>query len=258
MSTQRLALTTECYRKPISSGEFDLFRFMELASKEFELTAVELEHRDFQSADPAYLQSLKSKAAECQLEILNVGLFNDYGKPTKEEREQEFERFKAWLPVPKILGASFYRIFGAHTSDPERWDDATDYVKRSCILAREEGVSLLLEPEGYGFPNDAETTLELFREVDQDNLGLLLDTGNYTDGFPSIERTLHLAPHVHAKFLRVDQDGNEVDIDYDAIFDLLNERGYKGYVTCEYEGEEDAFTAVPRVIARLKRYLAEG
>ncbi len=224
-------------------------------ARELKLSAVELENRDFQSTNLTYLQELKSKAEACQLEIINIGLSNDYGKPTKEERENEFDEFKKWLAVPKILGVPFMRIFAAQSSDPKLWDEAINYVRKSCLLAEKEGITLLMEPESYGFPRDAETTLKLFREVNQDNLKLLLDTGNYTDGIVSITKTLHLAAHIHAKFLKVDKEGNESDIDYAAIFDLLKKKKYNGPISIEYEGEEDEFTAVPRAVARIKWYL---
>lgn len=252
----KLAITSESYRRAISSGKIDLFQFLELVARELKLSAVELEHRDFQSADLAYLQQVKSKLVACQLEVINIGLSNDYGKATKEEREKEFEKFKQWLAVPKILGVPSMRIFAAQSSDPKFWDEAMNYVRKSCLLARKEGITLLIEPENYGFPRDAATTLKLFQKVNQDNLKLLLDTGNYTDGIVSIKKTLHLAALIHTKFLKVDKEGNESDIDYDAIFDLLKKRGYNGPISVEYEGEEDEFTAVPRVISRIKRYLA--
>ncbi len=251
----KLAITSESYRRAISIGKIDLFQFLEKVAKEFKLSAVELECRDFQSRDLAYLEELKSRAEAYKLEIINIGLFNDYGKVTKEERDKEFERFKEWLTVPKVLGVPSMRIFAAHSSDPKLWDEAINYVKKSCSLAKKEGITLLMEPESYGFPRDAETTFELFRKVNQDNLKLLLDTGNYTDGIVSIKKTLHLAALIHAKFLKVDKEGNECDIDYDAIFDLLKKNKYNGPISVEYEGEEDEFTTVPRVIARIKRYL---
>ena len=256
--TMKLAITSECFRKALSSGKIDLFKFMEMAANEFKMDGVELENRDFQSRDPAYVNELKSKAETLSLEIINMGFFNDYGKPTREERDQELERFKQWLPVPKMLGAPSMRIFATFSGEPKLWDETISYVRESALLAEKEGIPLLIEPEGCGFPRDAETTLRLFREVNQDNLKLLLDTGNYVDGIPSIEKTLHFAFLVHFKFLKVDREGNEVNIDYDTVFDLLRKNGYDGYVTIEYEGEEDSFEVVPRVVSRIKRYLAAG
>ncbi len=252
----KLAITSESYHRAISTGKIDLFQFLEKVAKEFKLSAVELCQGDFQSRDLAYLQELKSKLAACQLEVINIGFANDYGKATKEEREKEFEKFRRWLAVPKVLGVPTMRIFAAQSSDPNLWDEAINYVRKSCLLAKKEGITLLLEPENCGFPRDAATTFELFQRANQDNLKLLLDTGNYTDGIVSIKKTLHLAAFIHAKFLNVDKEGNECDIDYDAIFDLLKKNKYNGPISVEYEGEEDEFTAVPRVIARIKRYLA--
>ena len=258
MFVRQLAITSISYDKAISNAKINLFDLFEMVKREFKLNAIEIEHKHFKSGDLDYLQKIKSKAEACNLEIINIGLENNYGMATKEEREKEFEKFKRCLNIPKILDVPFTRILSGSpmSTDPNLWDEMISYVRESCLLAKEEGILLLMEHENHhGFAKDAQTTLRIFQEVNQDNLRLLLDTGSYIDGIPSIEKTLHLAAHIHAKFLKVDKEGNEINIDYKTIFDLLKKRGYKGYISVEYEGEEDEFTAVPRAIARIKRYL---
>jgi sugar phosphate isomerase/epimerase len=43
-----------------------------------------------------------------------------------------------------------------------------------------------------------------------------------------------------------------LDLDYGRIASLLREHGYRGWISLEYEGNEDAGTAVPRSLALLR------
>ncbi|HEY5596927.1 MAG TPA: hypothetical protein VIL47_06655, partial [Candidatus Bipolaricaulota bacterium] len=77
--------------------------------------------------------------------------------------------------------------------------------------------------------------------------------GNYLDGMKSIAQIAPLAAHVHAKLLKLDPKGKEVNIDHVGVFKLLAQANYQGFVSAEYEGEEQETRAVPRAI----RYLRE-
>ena len=92
-------------------------------------------------------------------------------------------------------------------------------------------------------------------DVNHPALGHLLDTGNYVDGWPSVERTAHLAVHVHAKFWQVAPDGAEPSIDYPKLIAMLRRRSYAGWISFEYEAAEDEATGIPRALAYLRRVL---
>jgi len=51
----------------------------------------------------------------------------------------------------------------------------------------------------------------------------------------------------------LDPKGKEVNIDHVGVFKLLAQANYQGFVSAEYEGEEQETRAVPRAI----RYLRE-
>jgi sugar phosphate isomerase/epimerase len=87
-------------------------------------------------------------------------------------------------------------------------------------------------------------------------LGLLLDTGNYTDGLASIARTASRAWHVHAKFTRVDASGRDTRVDQEAAIRHIRDAGYTGCVSVEYEGEESGRTAVPRIVSYLRQVVS--
>ena len=45
-------------------------------------------------------------------------------------------------------------------------------------------------------------------------------------------------------------DGSPVDMD--RVWRLFAEAGYKGYMSAEYEGKEDAMTGVPKLMDKIK------
>jgi len=84
----------------------------------------------------------------------------------------------------------------------------------------------------------------------------LLDTGNFTDGWPSIQRVVGIAAHVHAKFWQVAGDGSDEKVDYARIIPALRHAGYEGWVSFEYETPEPEESGIPRSLAYLKRMMA--
>jgi len=46
---------------------------------------------------------------------------------------------------------------------------------------------------------------------------------------------------------------NEINIDYPAIGELMRSNNYKGYISLEFEGNEDANIAVPQSLELLRK-----
>lgn len=255
----KLAISSQCYDRAISSGRIDLFDVFGIG-KELRLDGIEIEDKHFASTEPAYLEEVKAKAGEAKLEIVDVAFGNDYGQASHEAREEAFEKFTKWIAVASSMGIPMMRVFAGWpaSSDQSLWDEMIKYLKQACVLARESGTLLALENHNHGgFAKDAANTLEIFKQVDSENLKLCLDTGNYIDGIPAIAKTVHLAIHVHAKYKDLDNQGNETCIDYRAILDLLRAVNYRAYISVEYEGAEEEFEAVPRAAERMRKYINE-
>jgi len=75
------------------------------------------------------------------------------------------------------------------------------------------------------------------------------------DGWPSVQKPLGIAAHVHAKFWKPAPDGSDEKVDYARIIPALRAAGYDGWVSFEYEAEEPETTGIPRALAYLKRML---
>ena len=75
-------------------------------------------------------------------------------------------------------------------------------LREAAAFAQAAGVRLGLENEAGFTPSVAEH-VRILEEVGSPALGLLLDTGNYPAGWPSVVKAAPRAVHVHAKFWKV-------------------------------------------------------
>lgn len=256
----KFACSSQSYDRAFSSGRLDLKKWIELCNRELQLDGIEIEDKHLVSTDEEYLKSLRKLVADNSLAISNIAFYNNFGMALKEDNDKEFARFKKYLSVSKSLGLHIMRIFAGWPSsnDPQIWKEMIGYLKEGCRLASEAGIVLALENHNHdGFVKLSEDVTRTFQEVGSEWLKLLLDTGNYIDGIVSIEKTIALACHIHAKLKTLDAQGNETTIDYPQIFVLCKKSNYPGFVSIEYEGEEDEFTAVPRGLNRLREIYKE-
>jgi sugar phosphate isomerase/epimerase len=127
-------------------------------------------------------------------------------------------------------------------------------LREAAAFAQAAGVRLALENEAGFTPSVAEH-LRILDEVGSPALGLLLDTGNYPAGWPSVEQAASRAAHVHAKFWNVGPVGEEPTMDYPELLARLRRGGYPGWITFEYEAAEPEMTGLPRAFAYLRRLL---
>ena len=114
---------------------------------------------------------------------------------------------------------------------------------------------MAVEPHNDGgFLPTSEDTLRLIEEINSPYVGINLDTGNYqdADNYLGIKNTIQYAPHIHAKIHHLSPDGEELEFDYDKIFQIFKQANYRGFVSVEYEGKEEELEYVPKSINMIK------
>jgi sugar phosphate isomerase/epimerase len=83
-----------------------------------------------------------------------------------------------------------------------------------------------------------------------------MDTGNFLeDMYAQMQR---LAPHavlVQAKTYFGGGEWYTLEIDYGRVNRILRDAKFRGYVSLEFEGKEDAATGVPKSLALLREAL---
>ena len=108
------------------------------------------------------------------------------------------------------------------------------------------GVMLALENH-WGLTTSVDTLLRIHSAVRSPWLGVNLDTGNFPgDPYAGIEKLATLATIVQAKTYHGGGEWYTLDLDYPRIAGILRKAGYRGWVSLEMEGKEDAATAVPK------------
>ena len=209
------------------------------------------------STDPAYLTGLRHVAFKNGMPFSGAGCGSSMVQADKGKRAQVLADIKKWVDVTDWLGASHLRIFagelppGATVDQGMEW--SVEVMKPACDYAGKKGITLGVEDHG-GITQKAETTLEVLRRVDSPYAGVNLDISNFLaasddEQYAQIEACIPYATHTHIR----DRFGDtRRPIDLDRVWQLFQKGGYKGYMSAEYEGEEDAMTGVPKLIDRIK------
>jgi sugar phosphate isomerase/epimerase len=85
-----------------------------------------------------------------------------------------------------------------------------------------------------------------------------MDTGNFLeDPYDRLEMMAPKTVYVQAKTYYGGGLWYTLDLDYDRIASMLRKHNYRGYIALEFEGKEDARTAVPKSLALLRKAFAK-
>ena len=64
-----------------------------------------------------------------------------------------------------------------------------------------------------------------------------------------IEACIPFATHVHVRDFYGER---KAPLDLDRVWQIFARSGYKGYMSAEYEGQEDPMTGVPKLVGKIK------
>jgi sugar phosphate isomerase/epimerase len=248
------------FNHSFEAGTIDQVRFLDRCANALKVQGVELQDIHFPQTRPTYLRMLSRVARDLGLSIIAVAVHNDFGRADPTLRQSEMVKVKQWVEVAEQMGAPMVRVFAGYPEGDHqaRWPAMIDALREVADYAGHAGVRLGLENHNHGaFTPTAHEFLCVLHEVNSPYLVPLLDTGNYVDGWPSVQKTLGIAAHVHAKFWKVREDGSDDLVDYAKILPALRAAGYDDWVSLEYEAEEAETTGIPRALNYLRQMLLE-
>jgi L-ribulose-5-phosphate 3-epimerase len=235
---------------------------------------VEILHRQMESEEKKYLNNLKRMAFANGLTLFFLSIHQNFVSPDKEKRQQHIDHTKKCIDLAHYLGCPAIRL------NSGRWGTIPDFQKmldaggqeaplpgytdddafKWCIEAINEciphaesaGVIMALENH-WGLTTKIDGLLRIFKEVNSPWLGINADTGNFFgDPYPQLEK---LAPHAIVVQAKTYYGGGVYytrDLDYNRIAKILRDAGFKGYVSLEMEGKEEADTAVAKSLKVLR------
>ncbi len=245
---------------------------------------MEILHRQMESEENSYLQQLKRTAFTLGLDVYCLSIHQDFVNPDAEAQAQQSAHTRRCIEVAHELGIpsirlnsgrwktvkSFNDLMAARGVEPPlegyTEDDAFNWViqaTESCLdHAERYGVLLALENH-WGLTYTAEGVLRIIDALNSSWLRVCLDTGNLLKcdsetWEPDYEGMERLAPHavlVHAKTYFGGGEWYSLDLDYTRIAAMLHQMNYRGYVSLEFEGKDEAMTGVARSVELLRASL---
>jgi len=255
----RPRLLTGCcaysYSKLLKAGQMTIEDVI-IKAVELGIDGVDMTAYWFKSTDPAYLVSLRHLAFKNGVCFSGAATGASTVQAEPSKRLQVLEEIKKWIDVTEFLGASHLRVFagklptGATIQQGVKW--TVDTLKEACDYAGQKGITLGME-DHEGITQNSDTCLEIVHRVDSPFFGINLDITNFistaqADAYAQIEATVPYATHTHIR----DHFANGEAVDLDRVLQLFAKSNYKGFMSAEYEGEEDPSTGVPKLVDKIK------
>lgn len=280
----RLGISSYCLDRDIENGVLTLHDAIEWAAKNG-AECMEMVPFAFRFDDPEtgkinseLIKNVRTWAKDAGIQLVNYSVLADFCKEG-EELEKEIARVKHHVDIAAELGVprmrhditAFRRPLAQNTlTDYDRWLPVlAASAKEVCEHGRKLGVMTLVENHGF-FANGVDRVERVMNLVNDDNYGLLLDTGNIicVDEDPTAA-AYALAPKakmVHLKdfYVRTRDPGDTTqfdcgghwfrsragkylrgailaqgDLDIYECLKALKTSGYDGDIAIEFEGLED-------------------
>jgi len=269
----RFAVSTYSYWH-FEKVKYPIEKVIENASR-LGFDGVEILHRQMESEEKVYLHKLKKMAFDAGLALPMLSIHQSFVKPDAEARAKDIAHTVRCIQLAVQLGIPCIRMntgsWGTGRSAPDyyktgketplpgytdedaiRWciDGMNDCLKH----AEQEGVILAIENH-WGLSSNIDYLERIYMALkDSPAMGLNLDTGNYVgDPYPQFERLIKYANIIQAKTYYGGGHYYDLDLDYHRIAQIARKHGFKGYVSLEMEGKENAETAVPKSLELLRK-----
>jgi sugar phosphate isomerase/epimerase len=240
---------------------------------------VEILHIQMRDDTNPALQKIKRQAHSLGLPLMGFSTHQGFVSPDREVRQNNVRKTLHQIDVAYRLGIPTMRIntgrwgttrsFDAlmankgiepalpgHTED-EAFGWVRESIEQLLPRAEECGVVLGLENH-WGLGRTAAGVLRIVESIKSPWLAMTLDTGNFLEN--SLEQMEAMASStvpitlVQAKTYYGGGRWYALDLDYGQIAAILRKHNYRGWISLEFEGNEDAATGVPRSLAELRKH----
>ena len=202
--------------------------------------------------------------------------------------KQHRQHFATYLVIIDHVHAQRSLLAGHPDAAPRlsaaKWQRMMDHIRAISVVAGEYGVRPVIHPHAGGYIEFADEIMNVIEHIPYDIAGLCLDTGHlYYSKMDPIEWIRNHAERIDYLHFK-DIDGSVYDnvmsrnvdffdacaegvmcsigqgvIDYDGIYQLLQDIGYQGYITVEQERDpRNSDTSLRDVKASLEYLQGRG
>lgn len=236
---------------------------------------VEILHRQMTSESNDYLQNLKRCALINGIDLCGLSIHQRFLSPDNQYRQKNIDHTVKCIDLAYRLGIPLIRLNTGTWGTSKSFDDlmknrgiekplpgytdddgfkwVIDSIEKCLPKAKQSGVILGLENH-WGLARTPQGLLRIVNAVDSPWLRVLLDTGNFLeDPYDKLEQC---APHtvfMHAKMYYGGGLWYTLELDYPRIAAIMRKHNFRGYVSLEFEGNEDYKTAIPKSLTLLRK-----
>ena len=270
----RMKLSISSYSYWHFKGEkFPIEKVIDEAAK-LGAEGIDILHVQMQSEDNKYIQELKKRAYLNGIAFTCLSIHQNFVSPDKEFLKKEIEHTKHCIELAAKMAIPCMRLNSGRWNTIKSFDDlmknrgiepilpgyteddgfkwCIDSIQQCLPTAEEFGVLLALENH-WGLCSAPEGQLRIKKAIDSPWLGILMDTGNFLENpYAKLEMIAPYTSFVQAKTYYGGGEWYSLDLNYKRIIEILRKVNYRGYISLEFEGKEDAATAVPKSIQMLK------
>jgi L-ribulose-5-phosphate 3-epimerase len=270
----RIAVSTYSYWRYRKETKLTIAECIDLAA-EAGFDGVEILHVQMTDTSNGQLQKLKQHAFRLGLDLCGFSTHQSFVSPDKAFRQQNVEHTRNCIELAYRLGIPTIRVNTGRWGTTKSFDtlmknkgieprlegysdeDGFGWViggLEQCLQKAEEcGVVLGLENH-WGLGRTAAGVLRVIDSIDSPWLQATLDTGNFLeDKYRQMEQLAPRAVFVQAKTYFGGGTWYTLDLDYVRIAEILRKVNYRGYISLEFEGQEDHRTAIPKSLAQLRQ-----
>lgn len=239
---------------------------------------VEILHRQMRDESNSYLQKLKRQAFTLGMDLCGFSTHQGFLSPDKEVRQKNIDHtihcielaYKLGIPTMRVNTGTWGTIKSFDElmkrrgieptlegyTDDEGFKWVIDSLEKCLPKAEECGVLLGLENH-WGLGRTPEGVLRVVNAIKSPWLQVTLDTGNFLeDPYDKLEQLAPQAILVQAKTYYGGGKWYTLDLDYPRIAAMLRKHKYKGYISLEFEGNDEPSTAIPKSLEMLRKAFA--
>jgi L-ribulose-5-phosphate 3-epimerase len=234
-----------------------------------------------QDQSNAALQKIKRRAHSRGLALMGFSTHQGFVSPDADLRRSNVQKTLEQIDLAYRLGVPTMRIntgrwgtiksfddfmakkgiepaLEGHT-DEEAFGWVIGSIEKLLPRAEECGVVLGLENH-WGLGRTAAGVLRIVDAIKSPWLQMTLDTGNFLEQSYEQMEAMAASPAgialVQAKTYFGGGRWYALDLDYARIAAILRRHNYRGWISLEFEGNEDAAAGVPRSLALLRRHFS--
>lgn len=257
-----ISLAEWSLHKTLFKGDLKNIDFPQFAAEKCGIYGVEYINTFFKDKanDMTYLKDLNNRAKSSG--VTNVLIMVDgegnLGDEDAKKRAKAVENHYKWIDAAHFLGCKTIRVNAAGKGSPEEVKNrVVESLSTLADYGKKANINVVVENHG-GISSHGDWLSSVLKAVGKKNCGSLPDFGNFYeyDRYKGVEELMPFAKGVSAKANVFDANGNERNIDYVRMMDIVKKAKYKGYIGIEYEGTElselDGILATKKLLERFK------